>query len=291
LPVLEDASFQEVQSQIKRRQQIIQTQKRVIVKQEQVEKKALFGLISKTEIIDVRTTQMLTFEDQFHELERLVSDYDKLLDFITKHKQEYLQFFTQLTSDFKQVVREKLKKATLREQKRRELLARDNIKSEDIIVLESQKEQILYAVWLLGKAFLLMLKKIESLQSSIEQITTDQDSQRRSLIVMVQDLDNKREIYANQRAVNELVEEAGEIAKTVVNLEQYLKPIFGSFQGLINRVCEQDSSLSTTIYEIQSLAEDIMGSNTGSFMTGMFTVSLLIKSAGEKGATGCLIIN
>jgi hypothetical protein len=266
LPVLEDSSFQQVQSQIKQRQQVIQTQKRVIVEQKQVQKKALFGLTSYTETIDVTKTQELTFEDKFHELERLVNDYDQLIGFITDHKQVYLQFFAQLTSDLKQVVREKLAEASQQERERLGLLAGET-DSELIGILEGQKEQILGNVWLFGKAFLLMLKKIELISEGIEKITTDQDAQRQLLVEMVEKLGKYKKVYSLQRKINQSGKEAEKMAETAVNFEQYLQPFIGSFQGLIDQVCQQDSSLSSTVNEIQSLVEDIMESKTGSFMS------------------------
>jgi succinate dehydrogenase flavin-adding protein (antitoxin of CptAB toxin-antitoxin module) len=263
LPVLEDSSFQKVQSKIKQRQQVIKTQKRVIIKQKTVQKKALFGLTSYTETIDVKTTEELSFEDKFHELERLVNDYDQLIRFITEHKQVYLQFFAQLTDDLKQVVKEKLKEASQQEKERLELLL-DETDAELIGILEGQKEQILGNVWLFGKAFLLMLKKIELISEGTEKITTDQDAQRQLLIKMVGKLGKYKKVYNLQRKINKSGEEAEKMAETAVNLEQYLAPFIGSFQGLINQISQQDSTLSGTVNEIQSLVEDIMSSNTGS---------------------------
>ena len=47
------------------RQQVIKNQKRVIVRQKQIQKKSLFGLLVNTEAIEEKTTQELSFEDKF----------------------------------------------------------------------------------------------------------------------------------------------------------------------------------------------------------------------------------
>lgn len=100
LPVLEGDSFQKIQTQIKQRQQIIKNEKRT--------KKFLFGLY--------QTIQELSFEDKFQELDILITDYDKLIAFLTEHKEVYLQFFAELTNYLRDVVKEKLAQAQQQEQ-------------------------------------------------------------------------------------------------------------------------------------------------------------------------------
>ena len=86
-----------------------------------------------------------------------------------------------MTDDLKEVVRKKLAEAQQQENKRLSLLNNEN--DPDLItILESQKEQILGNVWLFGKAFLLMLKKIELISEGIDKITIDQDAQKILLI-------------------------------------------------------------------------------------------------------------
>jgi hypothetical protein len=60
LPILNGGSFEEIQSQIKQRQQVIKNQHREIVKRETRQKKSLFGLFSKTETVAIKTRQKLT---------------------------------------------------------------------------------------------------------------------------------------------------------------------------------------------------------------------------------------
>ena len=67
--------------------------------------------------------------------------------------------------------------------------------------------------------------------------------------------------------INESTAEAQQMAETAINLEQYLKDFIGSFQGLINEVCQQDNNLTGTVTEIQSLVEDIMASKTGNLIS------------------------
>jgi hypothetical protein len=250
LPVLEGASFDRLQNNIKQRQQIIKHQKR--------HKKSFFGIIKKSENI--------TFEEKFHELERLVTDYNQLISFLTEHKAVYQRFFAQLTDDLRGIVKQQLQNAANQEKERLALIHGES-DPELLAVLESQKQQILGNIWLFGKAFLLMVKKIELINDGIEKITSDQDTQRDLLTQMVGKLNKYKKVYDLQSKINQSGQIAGELAEAAVNLEQYLKPFIGSFQGLIDEVCQQDNSLSHTVTEVQSLVEDIMSSQTGSFMS------------------------
>lgn len=266
LPVLEGDSFQQIQRQIKQRQHIIKNEKLEIIKQKIMEKKSFFGLTSKSETIPTKKIEDLTFEEQFQELERLITDYDKLIVFLTQHKFVYQQFFAQLTNDLKDIVKEKLQESMAQERERLQLLNDEN-DVELIKILEGQKQQILANVWLFGKAFLLMLKKIELINKGIEQITLDQDTQKELLIEIIGRLGKYKKIYDLQKKINQSGKEAEKMTDTAINFEQYLHPFIGLFQGLINQVCEQDNNLSGTVNEIQSLVEDIMLSKTGSFMS------------------------
>ena len=250
LPVLEGDSFNALQSQIKQRQEVIKDKKYT--------RKAFFGLY--------KTTETLTFDRKFEELESLVEDYNKLIVFLTEHKTIYLQFFVQLTQDLQVIVKQKFEEAFQQEKERLQLIQEEKY-PELVSILKSQKQQILSNVWLFGKAFLLMSKKLKLISDGIEKITSDQDYQRKSLTKMVAKLGRYRKVYALQQKINKSGKEAGEMAEAAVNLEQYLQPFIGSFQGLIEQLSKQDNTLNITVTEVQSLVEDIMASQVGSFMS------------------------
>jgi hypothetical protein len=94
--------------------------------------------------------------------------------------------------------------------------------------VEGQKEQILANVWLFGKAFLLMLKKIDLISEGIEKITSDQDTQRELLMQMLEKLGKYKKVYKLQTEITQSGKEAEKLADTAINLEQYLQPFIGS---------------------------------------------------------------
>jgi hypothetical protein len=122
LPVLEGNSFSTLQTEIKQCLQVIKQESREIIKQKKINKKFLFGLVSKTETVTIKTTEKLTFEQKFQELDRLVEYSDQLIAFLTVHKALYQQFVSQLTYDLRIVVKQKLQEASQQEQERLELV-------------------------------------------------------------------------------------------------------------------------------------------------------------------------
>ena len=250
LPVLEGNYFNYIQEQIKERQSLIKKEKRV--------KKSIFGII--------KVTKKLTFEEKFYELESLVKDYKQLVSFLAQHKKIYQRFFSELTVNLRKIVHTKLNQSAQQEKKRLALLKGES-EHDLIAMLESQKEQVLSNIWIFGKAFLLMLKKIDLIDEAIETITTYQDIQKQYLISMVEKLGKYREVYKLQMEINKPTKKAQQIAVSTINLEQYLKDFISDFQDSINEICKQDNTIRDTVTEIQSLVKDIMTSKIGNLVS------------------------
>jgi hypothetical protein len=102
----------------------------------------------------------LNFEETFQELDRLVGDYNQLIGFLSDHKDEYQWFFLALTEEIKEVVAAKCQKLAETERKRQALA--NSLGSTDLRdTLKLQKQQLFRTVILVGRASLLMLKKID----------------------------------------------------------------------------------------------------------------------------------
>ena len=93
LPVLNSPGFSQLQQQIKKRQQLIKSEKR-----------GFASLIGK-----MTGSQPMTFSERFQELEILIKDYNKIISFLTQHKQAYQVFFVQLTDELKGIVHHVIK--------------------------------------------------------------------------------------------------------------------------------------------------------------------------------------
>jgi hypothetical protein len=246
LPRLNRPDLLLLQDQIQERQQLIKTGKRV--------RSTWLGLRKKEE--------PLNFEETFQELERLVGDYNQLIGFLSDHKDEYRRFFLALTEEIKEVVTAKCEKLVTMERKRQALA--NSIGSTDLRdTLKLQKQQIFRTVILVGRASLLMLKKIDLISESIQKLAEDQDTQNQVFSKMIGELNGYKQVYQLQIELDNLEKEAIEMANVAINLEQYLKPIIGQFQGLIDRVVTIDGELSRSVTEVESLVQSILGSESG----------------------------
>ena len=245
LPQLNRPDLLILQDQIQERQQLIKTGKRV--------RHTWLGLRKKEE--------PLNFEETFQELERLVRDYNQLIRFLTDHKDEYRRFFLELTEEIKEAVAVKCQKLAETERKRQYL--ENSIGSADLRdTLRLQKQQIFRTVILVGRASLLMLKKIDLISESIQKLAEDQDTQKQVFSKMIGELNGYKQVYQLQLELDSLEKEAIEMAKVAINLEQYLKPIIGQFQGLIDRVVTIDGELSRSVSEVESLVQNILSSES-----------------------------
>ncbi|GCA90637.1 formylglycine-generating enzyme family protein [Microcystis aeruginosa] len=245
LPQLNRPDLLVLQDQIQERQQLMKTGKRV--------RNTWLGLRKKEE--------PLNFEETFQELERLVKDYNQLIGFLTDHKDEYRRFFQSLTEEIKEAVAVKCQKLAETERKRQSL--ENSIGSADLRdTLRLQKQQIFRAVILVGRASLLMLKKIDLISESIQKLAEDQDTQKQVFSKMIGELNGYKQVYQLQLELDSLEKEAIEMAKVAINLEQYLKPIIGQFQGLIDRVVTIDGELSRSVSEVESLVQNILSSES-----------------------------
>ncbi|BAG01375.1 formylglycine-generating enzyme family protein [Microcystis aeruginosa] len=245
LPQLNRPDLLILQDQIQERQQLIKTGKRV--------RNTWLGLRKKEE--------PLNFEETFQELERLVGDYNQLIRFLTDHKDEYRRFFQSLTEEIKEAVAVKCQKLAETERKRQSL--ENSIGSAELRdTLRLQKQQIFRTVILVGRASLLMLKKIDLISESIQKLAEDQDTQKRVFSKMIGELNGYKQVYQLQLELDNLEKEAIEMAKVAINLEQYLKPIIGQFQGLIDQVATIDGELSRSVSEVESLVQNILSSES-----------------------------
>ncbi|QGZ92911.1 formylglycine-generating enzyme family protein [Microcystis aeruginosa] len=245
LPRLNRPDLLILQDQIQERQQLIKTGKRV--------RHTWLGLRKKEE--------PLNFEETFQELERLVEDYNQLIRFLTDHKDEYRRFFLSLTEEIKEAVAVKCQKLAETERKRQSL--ENSIGSAELRdTLRLQKQQIFRTVILVGRASLLMLKKIDLISESIQKLAEDQDTQKQVFSKMIGELNGYKQVYQLQIELDNLEQEAIEMAKVAINLEQYLKPIIGQFQGLIDRVVTIDGELSRSVSEVESLVQNILSSES-----------------------------
>lgn len=251
LPVLTGSNFSKLQHSIKSRQQIIREGKKNSPK--------LFGLVIAKENVD--------FEERFIALEQLIKDYDLIITFLQQHKETYELFLKEITQELQLVVKEKCQEIARYEKERQELAKEIDANNQQLQhqLQVTLKQEIYQNAYLLAKASILTIKKLELIGEGIKKLTEDSDIQQGILIDMLKDLEDYRKVYRLQVKIKKQREEITKIADVAINLEQYLKDYLEPFQGLIDKVVTIDRELSTTVQEIKFLVGDLMGNNNNIF--------------------------
>ncbi len=279
LPVLNSPDFSQLQQQIKKRQQIIKGKRGL----------GLFGKIIGS--------QTITFSERFQELERLIKDYNKIISFLTKHKQAYQVFFMQLTDELKGIVNKRcLELAQVEEERLTGLKEADN----DPVLVElyqSQQQQIFRNAFILHRAAQLMLKKVDLINKSIQKLAEDQVQQKSLLENMVGKLGKYQKAYALQQKINKIEKDINKLADVAINFESIMSNFLGPFQGLIEQVVSIDEELSGTVEEIRVLAGDILNQDARLFAfeesesLSDSVVDFLVTSYGKRERIGDALEN
>jgi len=251
LPVLAGGELDNLQRTIQSRSQDLRRGYRVVEKITE-EKSGWFG----KKQVRQQVRQPLTFEERYVELDNLVKNYDRIIETLTTHQEEYQQFFYGLAEEIQTIVTTRCAAVATLEAERRSLedLARTNHDDNLLQVTASQKDQLLQTARTVGLAAILMLKKLELMSQSLEKIANDKETQRRVLAEMVQKLGLQRQAYELQLKINRLQAEAAEMAKVALNFEEYMAQFLGSFQTLLANVSQVDGEMAGAVKQIQEIA-------------------------------------
>ncbi|WP_055077255.1 hypothetical protein [Pseudanabaena sp. 'Roaring Creek'] len=225
------------------------------------------GFLSK-KIIKKVVKQELNFEQRFAALDKLVKNYDAVIETLQKHQVEYQNFFESLADEIREIVTHKFVDIANVEKERREIASIAEIEN-DVSLLQiasSQKTQILETAKEMGYAAILMIKKLDLMRASLEKIANDQQTQRDVLENMVKKLSAQRKAYEVQLKINRLQAEAAELTKIALNFENYMESFLGSFQKLLGNVSQVDKDLSVAMQEIQQIAELAMSEQSGNII-------------------------
>ncbi|MEL4897803.1 GUN4 domain-containing protein [Crocosphaera sp. Alani8] len=261
LPVLNSPGFSQLQQQIKKRQKLIKAEKRET--RETQTQQRFFGLFNKVET--VTRSQPITFSERFQELERLIKDYNKIISFLTQHKQAYQVFFVQLTDELKGIVNKRCLELAQVEEER--LTGLKEAENDPVLVelYQSQQQQIFRNAFILHRAAQLMLKKVDLINKSIQKLAEDQVEQKSLLENMVGKLGKYQKAYALQQKINKIEKDINKLADMAINFESIMSNFLGPFQGLIEQVVSIDEELSGTVEEIRVLAGDILNQDARLF--------------------------
>ncbi len=235
-------------------------------------------------IIKKIVKQELSFDQRFAELDKLVKNYDAVIETLQTHQGDYQDFFKNLADEIREIVTHKCADIANVEQERVELsrIAQAENDSALLQIVESQKLQILETAKSIGYAAILMLTKLDLMSQSLEKITKDQQTQRDALENMVKKLSVQKKAYEVQLKINQLQTEAAELTKIALNFESYMEGFIGSFQTLLGDVAKVDKDLSGAIQEIQQIAELAISHQYGNIamndLSSQKTIDFLVAS-------------
>lgn len=249
LPVLSGPDFGELQQRIQSRQQVIREGKRP--------SHNLLGLLQQK--------QDVSFEERYTELKNLVTDYDALINLLSRNKDAYLEFFALLTDELQDIVIQQCQELDQYEKERQKLQLEAEKENDEVLVetYRSQQKQIFKSVFLLGRGSVLMLKKIEVISEGIKKLTEDQNAQRQVLESITKSLERHQKAFELQKKIDQVQKKAAQLADTAINFEEYISPYLGPFQGLIDSVTAIDEELVGTVTEIQGLVKNLVEDKLG----------------------------
>jgi hypothetical protein len=251
LPVLSGGTLDQLQKQIRKRNEHLSQGKLVVKK---VEQRVFFG----KKIVEERVRNPLSFEERYQELNAIVQDYDSMVAMLKHHEYDYQYFFRELAQEIREIITNNCLVISEKEQKReaKERLERQKSdpNSQSLALLASMKGQLLEITKSTGYAAVLMLKKLDVMSKSLERIANDQETQRQFLASVLDEIRSQKDLYELQLEINALQADTAKLVDIALNFDEYMKPFMGNFQVLLNNVAQVDQELSRAMGEINNIA-------------------------------------
>ncbi|WP_434683765.1 SUMF1/EgtB/PvdO family nonheme iron enzyme [Pseudanabaena minima] len=251
LPALSGGKLDQLQKQIRQRNEHLTKGRLVIRKEEQR------GIFSK-KVIEHKTRQVLSFEERYRELNAIVQNYDEMVRVLKHHQYDYQKFFQELAKEIKETIGENCNAIAEKEQKRlrkeQQERQKANPNPQALAMLGNMQSQLFEIAKSTGYAAVLMLKKLDLMSESLKRIASDQDSQKQLLAQVLEEIRSQKDLYELQLEINALQAKTAEFVDIALNFEEYMKPFMGSFQDLLTNVSRVDKELSKAMDEIQNIA-------------------------------------
>jgi len=265
LPMLAGGKLDQLQKQIRQRNEHL-TNGRLVVEKKEItvpteEKRGIFSkkvIKHEKKIIEHETRKSLSFEERYSELNAIVQDYDETVKVLKLHQYDYQKFFQELAQEIRVTIGEncneileKEKKRQLKEQQERQ---KANPLPQNLAMLNNMESQLFEIAKSTGYAAVLMLKKLDLMSESLQRIANDQDMQKQLLAQVLEEIRSQKDLYELQLEINALQAKTAEFVDIALNFEEYMKPFMGSFQSLLSNVATVDQELSKAMGEIQNIA-------------------------------------
>jgi len=256
LPMLAGGKLDQLQKQIRQHNEHL-TKGRLVVKNK--EESGFFG----KKIVKKQIREPLSFEESYTELDRMIRNYDLMVNFLKYSETDYQRFFRDFAQEVCEVVTEKSNEILEDEREIKEFKRRlgNNLTPERIAGLQSAEQDIFEAARNYGYGAVLILKKLDLMSETLKIITSEQDKDKERLAKILEEMRIDRDIYALQIKARRKLAEAEKFANLALTLEQRLKPAMGDVQALLSQIAQADQKLVKSVSEIQNIANFIENGN------------------------------
>jgi hypothetical protein len=206
-----------------------------------------------------RPSKKLKVEERFSEIEKLVSDYSRIISELRENKEQYAEFFALLGADVQQAVQKRAQEIREAEGERCRLQQELNENQDNAALswLKEQEERLREAVRLLGGGALLLLKKLSICKRGVETLASEQESQRQLLARLQSMLALHRRMYVLDQKISKIENDVQQMAQMALHFEEYLRNYFGPLQELLAQVFQVDNSFTNALLEIETISKNL----------------------------------
>jgi formylglycine-generating enzyme required for sulfatase activity len=249
LPMLSGGKLDQLQKQIRQHNEHL-TKGRLVVKEEN--KSGFF----RKKIVKKQILEPLSFEESYTELDRMIRNYDLMVNFLKYSENDYQRFFRDLAEEVCEVITEKSNEILEDELEIKEFKRKigNSLTPKRIAELQSTEQDIFETARNYGYGAVLILKKLDLMSETLKIITSEQDKDKDKLAKILEEMRIDRDIYAFKLKAKKRLAESEKFANVALNFEESLRPVMGDIQGLLSQIAQADQKLVQSVSEIQNIA-------------------------------------
>lgn len=249
LPVLKNNQLKKLQKKIKQHRQII-----------------LQGFRHNSYVSKLlNRREKISYQARFAEVQLLIQDYTKLIDFLQEYQHKYYNLLLILSEHLSKLFNQKYQELNSLEQERIKLEIKHENNRAILTQLKHEKKENLQTTLLLGKTYFLMLEKIKLLSEGIKQLAEHTEQQKENIAAIIKELEVYEEISKYQEKAQNCRQEVAKIAQKALDFPNYLQDFLSPFHKLLDEAIKIDEEFYGMVSEIKDLGEQISTSETYQF--------------------------
>jgi hypothetical protein len=119
-------------------------------------------------------------------------------------------------------------------------------------------ERLMQATLFLGKGSVLILEKIALCQQNLDNLVRDEKEQRRLLGQLTDRVSTYRQVYEQERQINDALRHAAHVAQASARFEEMLSEQLNPLLGLLDHIANIGSGINSSVLEIEGLAQEFL---------------------------------